>query len=123
MDDGIAILDQGTSFGGGMLASYGINSNTSANSFFKCIFKKKQKTRESISLVSTVRQIVGSNGGANGLSLQSNNNNSGSTSNLRSSLANRKDLSYKSPISHPKQQSMPYGGAKSINGMTTPQPL
>lgn len=39
-DDGVAILDDGTSFGGGMLCNYGINSNTSANSFLKCIFRK-----------------------------------------------------------------------------------
>ena len=41
IDDGVAILDEGTCFGGGMLASYGINSNTSANGFLKCIFRKK----------------------------------------------------------------------------------
>lgn len=39
-DDGVAILDAGMSFGGGMLCNYGINSNTSANSFLKCIFRK-----------------------------------------------------------------------------------
>jgi ribulose 1,5-bisphosphate synthetase/thiazole synthase len=41
-DDGVAILDAGMSFGGGMLANYGINSNTSANSFLKCIFRKSK---------------------------------------------------------------------------------
>lgn len=44
-DDGVAILDDGTAFGGGMLCNYGINSNTSANSFLKCIFRK-QKDRD-----------------------------------------------------------------------------
>lgn len=39
-DDGVAILDTGISFGGGMLCNYGINSNTSANSFLKSIFRK-----------------------------------------------------------------------------------
>ena len=38
--DGIAILDQGLSLGPGSLGTYGINSNTSANSFLKCIYKK-----------------------------------------------------------------------------------
>ena len=41
-DDGIAVLDQGTSFGGGMLCNYGINSNTSANGFMKCLFRKQK---------------------------------------------------------------------------------
>ena len=41
-DDGVAILDNGISFGGGMLCEYGINSNTSANSFIKCIFRKSK---------------------------------------------------------------------------------
>ena len=36
----MAILDSGISFGGGNLCSYGINSNTSANSFLKCILRK-----------------------------------------------------------------------------------
>ena len=39
-DDGVAILDNGISLGGGMLCNYGINSNTSANSFLKCIFRR-----------------------------------------------------------------------------------
>ena len=39
-DDGLAILDTGLSFGGGNLGYYGINSNTSANSFLKCILRK-----------------------------------------------------------------------------------
>lgn len=40
-DDGIAILEQGEGFGGGQLQEYGINSNTSANGFMKCTYKKK----------------------------------------------------------------------------------
>lgn len=39
----MAILDAGTSFGGGNLCNYGINSNTSANSFVKCILRKDKK--------------------------------------------------------------------------------
>jgi len=39
-EDGLAIIDSGISFGGGMLANYGINSNTSANSFLKCMFRR-----------------------------------------------------------------------------------
>lgn len=39
-DNGLAILECGTSFGGGNLGKYGINSNTSANSFLKCILRK-----------------------------------------------------------------------------------
>ena len=37
-DGGIAILDSGTSFGGGALQHFGINSNTSANGFIKCTY-------------------------------------------------------------------------------------
>lgn len=43
-DDGLAIIDQGTCFGGGALTQYGINSNTSANGFLKCIFRKPKPT-------------------------------------------------------------------------------
>lgn len=39
--DGIAILDQGLSFGGGALQNFGVNSNTSANGFIKCLYKKQ----------------------------------------------------------------------------------
>lgn len=41
--DGLAILDAGLSFGGGNLCNYGINSNTSANGFVKCILRKVHK--------------------------------------------------------------------------------
>ena len=48
-DDGVAILDEGTAFGGGMLCNYGINSNTSANSFLKCLFRRvKEKDKSPI---------------------------------------------------------------------------
>lgn len=40
--DGIAILEEGLSFGGGDLQYYGINSNTSANGFLKCTYKKRE---------------------------------------------------------------------------------
>lgn len=38
--DGVAFLDAGLSFGGGQLAHYGINSNTSGGGFLKCTYKK-----------------------------------------------------------------------------------
>lgn len=36
-NNGLAIIDDGISFGGGQLGNYGINSNTSANGFLKCM--------------------------------------------------------------------------------------
>lgn len=39
--EGLAILDQGLSFGGGDLQHFGIHSNTSARGFIKCTYKKK----------------------------------------------------------------------------------
>ena len=42
-DGGLAILEQGDCFGGGGLQYYGINSNTSANGFMKCTFRKKKE--------------------------------------------------------------------------------
>ena len=39
--DGLAILESGMSLGGGCLQHYGINSNTSATGFMKCVYKKK----------------------------------------------------------------------------------
>ena len=47
--DSIAIIDEGISFGGGNLSYYGINSNTSAAGFLKCIARKikdKEKIKE-----------------------------------------------------------------------------
>jgi len=41
--DSFAIIDEGISFGGGALVSYGINSNTSAFGFLKCILKRQKK--------------------------------------------------------------------------------
>ena len=38
--DSILIIDEGISFGGGNLGSYGINSNTSSIGFFKSTQKK-----------------------------------------------------------------------------------
>ena len=43
--DGIAIVDNGLSLGGGYLQQFGINSNTSANGFIKCLYKKKVSNR------------------------------------------------------------------------------
>ncbi len=56
-DGGVAILDCGTSFGGGMLANYGINSNTSANSFLKCIFRKSKLDPAKAHLASLMHQV------------------------------------------------------------------
>jgi hypothetical protein len=41
--DGIAVLDAGIAFGGGALQSFGINSNTSASGFIRCMNKKVTK--------------------------------------------------------------------------------
>ena len=41
--DGIAIIESGLSFGGGLLGKYGINSNTSGVGFLKCTYKKTNK--------------------------------------------------------------------------------
>jgi hypothetical protein len=38
--DGLAILESGLSFGAGCLHNFGLNSNTSANGFIKCLYKK-----------------------------------------------------------------------------------
>lgn len=40
--DGIAIVDAGLNFGGGILGRYGINSNTSGGGFLKCTYKKNK---------------------------------------------------------------------------------
>lgn len=42
--DGLAIIDAGLNFGGGILGRYGINSNTSGGGFLKCMAKKVKKT-------------------------------------------------------------------------------
>jgi hypothetical protein len=39
--DGIAIVEQGLSFGGGALQYFGVNSNTGANGFLKGFYKRK----------------------------------------------------------------------------------
>jgi len=41
--DGLAIIDAGLNFGGGILGRYGINSNTSGGGFLKCMAKKVKK--------------------------------------------------------------------------------
>lgn len=41
--DGLAIIDAGLNFGGGILGRYGINSNTSGGGFLKCMAKKIKK--------------------------------------------------------------------------------
>ena len=40
--DGIAILESNMAFGSGCLEGFGINSNTSANGFIKCLYKRKE---------------------------------------------------------------------------------
>ena len=59
--DGIAILESGLSFGGGDLGEYGINSNTSANGFIKCTYKKVEKPKEEPVSPSKVKKEKGDN--------------------------------------------------------------
>ena len=40
--DGLAIIEQSLNFGGGNLQNFGINSNTSANGFIKCLYKRRE---------------------------------------------------------------------------------
>ena len=40
--DGIAILESEMALGSGGLMGFGINSNTSANGFIKCLYKRKE---------------------------------------------------------------------------------
>lgn len=40
--DGLAIIEQGMSFGGGELQNFGLNSNTSARGFLKCAYRKRE---------------------------------------------------------------------------------
>jgi hypothetical protein len=50
----MGIIDEGISFGGGNLGSYGINSNTSAAGFLKCTLRKvkdKEKLKEALTTV------------------------------------------------------------------------
>jgi hypothetical protein len=47
---GLAIIDQGISLGGGQLGNYGINSNTSAGGFLKCISKATKKKNPNANL-------------------------------------------------------------------------
>jgi len=44
--DGLAIIDAGINFGGGILGRYGINSNTSGGGFLKCTYKKTKKDKD-----------------------------------------------------------------------------
>lgn len=39
--EGLAIVEQGLTLGGGDLQNFGIHSNTSARGFIKCTYKKK----------------------------------------------------------------------------------
>jgi hypothetical protein len=40
--NGIAVLEEGDTFGGGAFTDYAINSNTSADGFLKCVIRKKE---------------------------------------------------------------------------------
>ena len=40
--DGLAVIEQGLTLGGGNLINFGINSNTSANGFIKCLYKRRE---------------------------------------------------------------------------------
>ena len=42
-NNGLAIIDEGLSLGGGQLCNYGINSNTSAGGFLKCLSRLVKK--------------------------------------------------------------------------------
>lgn len=42
--DGLAIIEQGMTLGGGELQHFGVNSNTSARGFLKCAYKKRELT-------------------------------------------------------------------------------
>lgn len=44
-NNGLAIIDEGVSLGGGQLGNYGINSNTSAIGFLKCIKRQVAKKK------------------------------------------------------------------------------
>ena len=45
--DGIAVVEQGLSFGGGNLGQFGVNSNTSANGFIRGLYKRKDSVAPS----------------------------------------------------------------------------
>ena len=55
--DGIAVIEQGLSLGGGYLQQFGINSNTSANSFIKCLYKKKVLTSTLLSFRKVLNKL------------------------------------------------------------------
>ena len=40
--NGCAVIESGLNFGGGALQNFGLNSNTSANGFIKCLYKRKE---------------------------------------------------------------------------------
>ncbi len=48
--DGVAIVEAGLCLGGGFLQQFGINSNTSANGFIKCLYRKKVSKYDNQSL-------------------------------------------------------------------------
>ena len=48
--DGLAIIEQGLAFGGGCLQNFGVNSNTSANGFIKCLYKRREIINPAASL-------------------------------------------------------------------------
>ena len=56
--DGLAIIEQGLNFGGGSLQNFGINSNTSANGFIKCLYKRREIANLAVaqSVISGVNQ-------------------------------------------------------------------
>ena len=55
--DGIAIVDAGLNFGGGILGKYGINSNTSGGGFLKCTHKKTKKKEHHSSLAANENEV------------------------------------------------------------------
>ena len=60
-EDGLAILDQGISFGGGQLPHYGINSNTSAIGFLKCIMRKQKAAAQTAGKEGAISGILNQN--------------------------------------------------------------
>jgi len=55
--DGLAIIEQGLTLGGGCLEKFGLNSNTSANGFIKCLYKR----REIANLQNAQKEVSGLN--------------------------------------------------------------
>jgi hypothetical protein len=51
VNKGLLVFDKGKAFGSGDLLNYGINSNTSANSFLKCMFSHPERALSPVSFL------------------------------------------------------------------------